>query len=45
MEGFLTVLAYISMTLWTSFGLFMFYTAVRDDIRRERERKEEKKKQ
>ena len=43
MNGFLTVMAYISMTLWTLFGLFMFYTSVRDDIRSEKERKEKKK--
>lgn len=43
MNGFLTVMACISMTLWTGFGLFMFYTSVRDDMRNEKECKEKKK--
>ena len=42
MEGFLTVLAYMSMILWTLFGLFVLYTSVRDDIRNEKKRKEQK---
>ncbi|WP_256444858.1 hypothetical protein [Gemella sp. zg-570] len=42
MSEFLTVMAYVSMILWTLFGLFMLYTSVRDDIRNEKKRKEEK---
>ena len=44
MEMYLNVVVAISVTLWAVFGLFMFYTSVRDDIRSEKERKEEKKK-
>lgn len=36
-------LFYVGTTLWMGIGLFMFYTAVRDDIRQEKERKEKKK--
>ena len=43
MEMYLNVVVAISVTLWAVFGLFMFYTSIRDDIRREKERKENNK--
>ena len=45
MDTISTVILYISLLLWVGWGAFAFYTTIRDDIRRERERKEEKKKQ
>ena len=43
MEMYLNIVVAISVTLWVVFGLFMFYTSIRDDIRREKERKENNK--
>ena len=43
MEMYLNVVVAVSITVWAAFGLFVFYTTVRDDIRNEKERKEKKK--
>lgn len=43
MNIFFTVLMCFLAVLWSAFGVFMFYTTVRDDVRREKERKEKLK--
>ncbi len=42
MEMYLNVVVAISVTVWAVFGMFVFYTTVRDDIRSEKECKEKK---
>ena len=42
MEMYLSVVVAISVTMWVVFGMFVFYTNVRDDIHSEKERKEKK---
>lgn len=42
MEMYLNVVVAISVTVWAVFGMFVFYTTVRDDIRSEKERKGKK---
>lgn len=39
----LEVIAYLGMVLWLSVGVFVLYTAIRDDIRSEKDRKEKMK--